>query len=98
MKLKVLPKLTEEFKFANSLQDFLRCHVLYCHMSNIDQILESDKVPVKCCECGDEYKVHYDAIAKSMFCDKHIEEKVTQTHIDNLKLRLSDIQKKLMQI
>lgn len=81
---------------TSSIRECIQQHVSMCLMLRYDQILQSDKITVQCCECGESFKVAYSQIASIMFCDACKDTIVTQEHIRKLDERLSTIKHRLL--
>lgn len=85
--------------FAN-IESCLRQHTSFCLYTDFDAIMETNKVLVECCECGESYKVDYRSVASHMFCQKCIDAGIVpnKENLSKLKLRLQGIQEKLLNL
>lgn len=81
---------------CNDLNECLRQHVSFCLYNDFDQILQSDKITVKCCNCGHAMHVAFNEIATCIFCDDCKHEPITAEHIEKLNERLRQIKNMLL--
>lgn len=87
---------TEYSNGTSSIQECIQQHVSMCLMLRYDQVLQSDKVTVQCCECGKSFKVAFSQVASVMFCNACKDTIVTQEHVRRLDKRLYDIKHRLL--
>lgn len=95
----ILTGIKDEYQDGTAnLEHCLRQHCAFCLYNDFDQILQTDKIAVQCCECGKTMYVKYDNIALTMFCDKCKDTQIMPKHIEALQTRLLSIQKRLIDI
>lgn len=93
----MIPDIRKEYIDTSSLQFALQQHVSFCLQADFDQILQTDKVAVTCCNCSKEIRLPYEQLALQMFCDDCKDTTIELWHLDKLKQRLQTIQQKLLQ-
>jgi len=88
--------LKQEYDDTTHLQSVLQQHTMFCLSEYYDQILQSDKINVSCCNCGAPMKVKYDNLVSAIHCRDCQEVIVTAKSMEALKQRLNAIQNRLM--
>jgi hypothetical protein len=81
-----------------SVRECIQQHVSMCLMLNFDQIRQTDLITVQCCECGKDFKVRFEDVARTMFCENCKDIEVSKEHIQKLDERLTTIKHKLLYV
>lgn len=91
-------EIKAEYPQTLSLDECLRLHTNFCLYNDFDQILQSDKVEIICCNCGSKYRVRYDELMTSMFCSDCKDIEVTKEHVERWKQQVIEIQNRLLHV
>lgn len=81
---------------ATDLRETLRQHTVYCLYNDFDQIRQTDKLLVECCECGKKFRVPFNEVATRLFCDECEDTEMTMEHYERMQARLQEVRNKLL--